>query len=284
MKSANILTIDVEDYFQVGNFAKVIKTSDWGRYESRVTKNTEMILRILEEAGISTTFFVLGWVAERFPELVKEIHKAGHEVASHGYDHQLVYKQGPEGFRRDIKKAKYILEDITQAEVLGYRAPNYSITKKSMWALDILMEEGFVYDSSLFPINHDKGGMPDSKRYPFKLYRHKKSMWEFPLSTVRIMNKNIPFSGGGYFRLLPYSFIKWSIGSINGEGRPAVMYLHPWEFDPAQPKIKTDYLSMFRHYVNMSKTESKLKELLGDFRFKSVRDYLRETELDAAAA
>lgn len=274
MRNVNILTIDVEDYFQVENFTKVIKTSDWGKYESRVAQNTEKILRILEDTNIKTTFFVLGWVAERFPRLIEKIHKAGHEVASHGYDHRLVYKQKPDEFRRDLRKAKDILEDIVQRPVVGYRAPSYSITKKSMWALDILMEEGFRYDSSLFPIHHDKGGMPDSKRYPFRIYNHKKYLWEFPLSTVRIRNRNIPFSGGGYFRLLPYSFIKWSIESINNEGRPAVMYLHPWEFDPSQPKIKADYLSMFRHYVNMSKTEGKLKELLGDFEFKSIADYL----------
>jgi len=274
MNKVNMLTVDVEDYFQVENFKKVIDFSDWGKYEIRVAKNTEKILGLLERANVKATFFVLGWVAEKSPGLVKRIHKAGHEVASHGYAHQLIYTQRPEEFREDLRTAGKILENIIQEPVLGYRAPSYSITKKSTWALDILMEEGLKYDSSLFPIHHDKGGLPEAKRYPYKIYNHTGYIWEFPISTIRLLNQNIPFSGGGYFRLLPYNLVKLGIKRINKEGFPAITYIHPWELDPEQPRIKAGYLSNFRHYLNISKTEAKLRQMLADFEFKPIRDYL----------
>jgi len=300
----NILTIDVEDYFQVENFKGVIDFSDWEGYELRVVKNTEKILKILAEKNVKATFFVLGWVAEKFPELVRRIYEAGHEVASHGYMHELIYNQTQDEFRADLRKAKMILENITGEPILGYRAPSYSITRKSEWALDILMEEGYKYDSSLFPIHHDRGGFVNAPRFPFKMHKghlvHGKEgiasspsgrlryaplsstaprndgneMWEFPLSTVKIFGQNIPFSGGGYFRLLPYLFIKKSIEKINKEGQPAVIYIHPWELDPEQPRIKAEYMSRFRHYVNIDKTERKLIKLLNDFEFTSIRSYL----------
>ncbi len=270
----NALTIHIEDYFQVENFTRVISFSDWDKYESRVVQNTEKVLKILDDSGTKATFFVLGWVAERYPELVRSIGRAGHEIASHGYAHQLIYSQTQREFREDLKKTKKILEDIIQETVLGYRAPSYSITKKSTWALDILMEEGFKYDSSLFPIRHDKGGFIKAKRYPHKIYNHNNYIWEFPLSTVRILGQNIPFSGGGYFRLLPYRFVKWAINKINLEGHPVNIYVHPWEFDPEQPKIKADFLDAFRHYVNISQNESKLKQLLRDFEFRPIRNLL----------
>jgi len=270
----NILTIDVEDYFQVENFKKVIKFSNWERYESRVVQNTEKILEILFYEKVKATFFVLGWTARRYPKLVQRIHRAGHEVASHGYAHQLVYTQKPEEFREDLSNTRKILEDIIQKPVLGYRAPSYSVTKKSIWALDILMEEGLSYDSSLFPIHHDRGGLPEAKRHPYKIYNHTSYIWEFPISTIKILNQNVPFSGGGYFRLLPYGFIKSAIKKINKEGFPTIVYIHPWELDPQQPRIKADYLSRFRHYVNISKTEEKFKQLLNDFEFKPIRDFL----------
>lgn len=270
----NILTIDVEDYFQVENFKKVIKFSDWDKYETRVVRNTEKILDILEKAGTKGTFFILGWVAERNPELVKRIHQNGHEVASHGYAHQTVYSQSEEEFRIDLKKSKSILESIIKTHVLGYRAPSYSITKKSEWALDVLREEGFKYDSSIFPIYHDHGGLPGANRYPYKIYNHQDYMWEFPISTMKMLKQNIPFSGGGYFRLLPYNFIKSAIKKINREGFPVIVYIHPWELDPGQPRIRANRLSTFRHYVNISKTEGKFKKLLDDFQFKPVKDFL----------
>jgi len=270
----NILTIDIEDYFQVENFKKIVKFSDWDKYDTRVVRNTEKILDILDEAGTKGTFFILGWIAERYPELVKRIHQSGHEVASHGYAHQTIYSQSKEEFRMDLKKSKTILEDIIQTPILGYRAPSYSITKKSEWALDLLMEEGFKYDSSIFPIYHDHGGLPGANRYPYKIYNHREYMWEFPISTMRLLNQNIPFSGGGYFRMLPYNFVRSTIKKINKAGYPTIVYIHPWELDPEQPRIKAGYLERFRHYINISKTEEKLRYLLGDFKFKPIKDYL----------
>lgn len=270
----NLLTIDIEDYFQVENFAQVISPSDWEGFESRVVQNTEKILEILASHNIKATFFVLGWVAQRFPQLVKEIHRQRHEIASHGYSHKPIYRQTQEIFRSDIRRAKQILEGIIREPVLGYRAPTWSITKNSIWALDILMEEGFKYDSSLFPIHRGKGGLPVGERRPYKIYNHQYYLWEFPISTARIFRQNIPFSGGGYFRLSPYGFVKSSIAAINRAGHPAIVYLHPWELDPAQPKIKVDMLSSFRHYVNLSQTERKLNQLLNDFKFTSIKNFL----------
>lgn len=272
----NILTIDVEDYFQVENFKKEIKFSDWSTYESRVEANTEKVLGILSEKDIKATFFVLGWIAERYPELIKKIHEDGHEVANHGYAHQLIYDQAQEEFREDLKKSKKILEDIIGEKVMGYRAPSFSITHKSTWALDILMEEGFAYDSSLFPIYHDLGGLPDAKRYPNKMHNHKHEIIEIPMSTVKVAGNNVPFSGGGYFRLLPYGLIRWAAKRVNNEGYPVVVYLHPWEFDESQPRIKTRNIKRFRHYVNIYKTEEKFKKLLNDFKFISIKDFLKD--------
>lgn len=274
MRTANILTIDVEDYFQVGNFTKVINFSNWDKYGSRVVKNTKKILAILSASNVKATFFILGWTAEKYPTLVKEIYSTGHEIASHSYAHRLIYQQAPDEFRNDIRKSKAILEGIIQAPVIGYRAPSYSITKKSTWALDILMEEGFKYDSSLFPIRHDKGGFIKAKRYPHKIYNHNNYIWEFPISTIRILKQNIPFSGGGYFRLLPYRFVRWAINKINLEGHPVNIYVHPWEFDPEQPKIKADFLDTFRHYVNIAQNEDKLKQLLRDFQFGPIQNFI----------
>ncbi|MFC1632017.1 XrtA system polysaccharide deacetylase [Candidatus Omnitrophota bacterium] len=272
----NFLTIDVEDYFQVENFKKTVKFSDWGKYSSRVVRNTGKTLEILAEANAKITFFVLGWVAERFPEVVKKISLAGHEIASHGYAHQLIYKQSQHEFREDIKRAKDVLENITSQPVLGYRAPNYSITNKCVWAMDILLEEGFKYDSSVFPIYHDRGGLPQGTRFPYKICNGPHCLCEFPISTTVLLNNNFPFSGGGYFRLLPYAFVKQAIKKINQQGYPAVIYLHPWELDPQQPRIKTDYISRFRHYTNIGTTEKKLRALLKDFNFKPIKDALNE--------
>ena len=270
----NILTVDVEDYFQVENFKKVIKFSEWEKYESRVEKNTEKILEILAEKNVKATFFVVGWIAERFPHLIKRIHNEGHKIASHTYKHQLIYTQTPQEFRSDLRKSKIILEDIIQEKILGFRAPSYSITKNSLWALEILMEEGFSYDSSIFPIYHDRGGLPFAERFPFKIYNHKYYIWEFPISTFKILNQNIPFSGGGYLRFFPYRVISWMIKRLNQKNRPAIVYIHPWELDPYQPKIKVNFLCKVRHYYNLEKTEKKLRKLLDDFKFVSVEDFI----------
>jgi len=264
----NAMTVDVEDYFQVSAFDAVVARDDWDRLESRVCQNTDRLLQRFADHGVQATFFVLGWVAERFPALVARIADLGHEVASHGYGHQLVYDQTPEEFRADVRKAKELLESITGRPVEGYRAPSYSITERSLWALDILIEEGHRYDASIFPIRHDRYGIPGSPRHPYVLTRAAGVLLEVPGSTVQLGPLNVPVAGGGYFRLLPYGWTRWGISRINAhERRPAVFYLHPWETDPDQPRFRPDLLSQFRHYRNLGQTEARLDRLLREFRF-----------------
>ncbi len=278
-KIINYLTIDVEDYFHVSAFENNIKFEEWGDYEDRVVNNTKKILEILSEAGeIKATFFILGWVAEKYPAIVKEIDTNGHEIACHSYRHRLIYKQSPDEFRCDLVKAKKILEDITGKKVLGYRAPSYSITKKTLWAFDILEELGFKYDSSIFPINHDLYGIPNAPRFRYKLADH--GLVEYPISTYKLFGLNIPVSGGGYFRLLPYCLTRKALSMINtNERQPFVFYLHPWEIDPDQPRIKRiSPLAKFRHYLNQDKTEGRFKQLLNDFKFERIIDSYRNSE------
>lgn len=276
----NALTFDVEDYFQVSGFEKIIRYEDWDKFESRVVLNTEKILRILASHEVKATFFILGWIAERFPEIVKEIDKEGHEVASHGYAHKLIYNQTREQFSDDLKKSIDVLEGIIGKRVKGYRACSYSIVKETLWALDILREEGLKYDSSIFPIIHDRYGIPEASRFPYEVEesRGDNPLIEFPLSTVKIMGRNFPIAGGGYLRLFPYLLIRWGIRKINLEGQPAIIYLHPWEFDPEQPKQAAPLLTRFRHYINLDKTEAKLRALLKDFNFAPVRKVLGLSE------
>jgi len=270
----NILSIDVEDYFMVSAFADKIPFDSWNQYESRVVMNTEILLSLLQKFKVKATFFVLGWVAEKFPTLVKKINHDGHEIASHGYAHELLYLQKPDKFTLDLRKSKTILEDITGDSVLGYRAPSYSFTKKTLWVLDILIDMGFKYDSSVFPIHHDRGGLPHANRFPYSLHANNGEILEFPLSTIRLLGNNIPVAGGGYFRLFPYFFISQSIRAINREGQPAILYFHPWEIDPQQPKISSSKFNEFRHYNNLDQAEKKLKRLLGEFEFTSIRDVI----------
>jgi len=275
----NALTIDVEDYFQVNAFARQIRYEDWDHYPLRVGRNTSIILDMLDEFSVKATFFTLGWVAERAPDVVKEIHRRGHEIACHGYGHQLVYAIGPDKFREDIAKARSILEDISGERVIGYRAPSYSITRKSMWALEILVEEGFEYDSSIFPIIHDTYGIPDASRFPGVIRCASGALREFPLSTLslKLFGKDIrlPVAGGGYLRLFPARMIDWAINTINRqEKQPTVLYFHPWEIDPHQPRIKTGLKSRFRHYVNLEKTERKLRALVSRNNFGTMREVL----------
>jgi polysaccharide deacetylase family protein (PEP-CTERM system associated) len=233
------------------------------------------LLGILDESGVKATFFVLGWVAERFPALVAGIAEAGHEVASHGYAHRLVYDQTREAFRADVRRAKGLLEAASGAPVHGFRAPSYSITPQTLWALDVLIEEGYRYDASIFPIRHDRYGIPLSPRHPYVLPRDAGSLVEAPASTVRWGPLNLPVAGGGYFRILPYAWTKWGIARINSrEARPAIFYMHPWEVDPSQPRLSAGRLGRFRHYRNLNKTEARLRRLLGDFRFAPLRDVL----------
>jgi polysaccharide deacetylase family protein (PEP-CTERM system associated) len=368
----NVLTIDVEDYFQVHAFSSVINPADWDNYESRVEGNTYRILEMLSNPDVSNnsyasnrssgptkrtennvqivqssteanslersnvsngssnsikaTFFILGWIAERYPGLVRDIAAQGHEVASHGYRHELVSNQRPDEFRADVAKTKKILEDITGEEVIGYRASTYSITRKTLWALKILAEEGYGYDSSIFPVHHDVYGFPDAPRFPFKVSLNgdvqtvrsfaaansferandsngsnnsnvpndsnlsngpyvsnisnasnvSNVFWEFPISTVHFFGQNLPVAGGGYFRLFPYWLVKRLLGHINRtEQRPFIFYLHPWEFDPGQPKIDNAPLkSKVRHYLNLDKVEGRFRTLLSDFNFVPIRDLI----------
>lgn len=270
----NALTIDVEDYFMVSAFADVVKFEDWPKYESRVEKNTLRILDLLDEHNVKATFFVLGWVAEHYPKLVLEIHNRGHEIACHGYNHRLASDLSLQEFREDTKKSKALIEDAIGTRVFGYRATSYSIMKRSLWALDILIEEGFIYDSSIFPVYHDRYGYPQFNRFPVVIHREGGGeILEIPPSTIRFLGRNVPIAGGGYLRLFPVRFVEWGIRSINEkELQPAIIYLHPWEVDPKQPRLNGSRRSNFRHYINIDKTHFKLKRLLETFHFKPMKD------------
>lgn len=266
----NYLTIDVEDYFQVAAFDDFIRPDSWDAMESRVERNSTIILDILGKFGVKATFFVVGWIAERYPSIVREIVKRGHELSCHSYMHKKIYHMTPAEFREDTRQAKNILEDITGHAVLGYRAPSYSITKKSLWALDILDELGFEYDSSIFPIYHDNYGIPDAPRFEYKLPNH--NLIEYPISTSLFMGRKIPVAGGGYFRLFPYWFTRSALKKINlKEKRPFVFYIHPWEIDAQQPRMnQAKALSRFRHYNNLNKTTKRFETLLNDFTFGPI--------------
>ena len=274
---SNALTIDVEDYFQVAALAEAVDRKDWHDMEYRVEANTDRLLSVLGDHNTKATFFTLGWVAEKSPALVRRIHDAGHEVASHGYSHQLIYKQTPEVCREETRRSKAILEDIIGEPVTGYRAASYSITAQSRWALDILCEEGFTWDSSIFPVHHDRYGMPGTPRWPHRLKTDNGSeIAEFPLSTLKLPGYTLPIAGGGYFRLFPYWFSQWGLGSINRMGKPFVFYLHPWEIDPGQPRLDVKWFSRFRHYNNLEVCEQRLVNLLKRFRFTTMSDVLVE--------
>lgn len=270
----NALTIDVEDYYQVSAFDSIVQRVDWGLYESRVESNTLNVLSQLGLKGVRGTFFILGWVAERYPELVKRIFADGHEVACHGYSHRLVYEQSPTEFQSETKLAKKILEDIIGESVLSYRAASYSITRQSLWALDILAEEGFRYDSSIFPVIHDRYGIPGAHRSPHILSLDSgRELAEFPVSTLSVCGYRVPMAGGGYFRLFPYQVTRRAIRRLNQtDGLPVVFYLHPWEFDPGQPKQPVSGISRFRHYFNLHKTAIRFGRLLDDFTFAPLAE------------
>lgn len=278
----NAMTIDVEDYFHVSALAEVISRKDWDKLEYRCERNTERLLELFSQTGVRATFFVLGWVAERSPSLVRAIAAAGHEVACHGLSHELVYRQTPQVFREETARSKHVLEDIIGAPVLGYRAASYSITARSLWAIDILCELGFRYDSSIFPIAHDRYGIPGASTRPGVMYaKSGASIVEFPLSTVKVLGQRVPVAGGGYFRLLPYWFTRWGLRSINKrDQQPFIFYLHPWEIDAEQPRFKASWLSRFRHYTNLKVCEARLTRLIQEFEFTAVKDVLH-SQLEA---
>ena len=280
MAIPNALTVDVEDYFQVSAFAKSVSRKEWDKYPSRVEKNTHRLLDLFDEANVSATFFILGWVADRNNDLVREIAKRGHEIACHGYSHQLIYNQTLEVFREETIRSKSLLEDIVQMPVRGYRAASYSITADSLWALDVLAEAGFDYDSSIFPVRHDRYGIPDAKEMPHVLKTPRgHSLVEFPLSTAKIFNYKLPVAGGGYFRLYPYALTRAGLRQVNARQQPFIFYLHPWEIDPDQPKVETTRLSRFRHYNNLEKCESRLQRLMQDFQFGTAWQVLENLGL-----
>ncbi|MCH8504833.1 MAG: DUF3473 domain-containing protein [Ectothiorhodospiraceae bacterium] len=274
----NAMTVDVEDYFQVAALSETIRPEDWDKHSLRVEKNTWRLLELFQRVDVKATFFVLGWVAERCPNLVREIVQQGHELASHGYSHQLVYTQTPDVFREETHRSKSVLEDQAQRPVIGYRAASYSITRESLWALDILAEQGFVWDSSIFPVRHDRYGIPGAERWPHLLSTPSgHQLVEFPLTTLQMAGLTLPIAGGGYFRLYPYAFSRMGLGRVNkADQRPFIFYLHPWEVDPDQPRVNVSWKSRFRHYNNLDKCEARLERLVRDFRFDTVGAVLEQ--------
>lgn len=265
------MTIDVEDYFQVGAFEKIISPRDWDTMPMRVERNTQRLMEIFAEKDITATFFCLGWVAERFPSLVRQIVEQGHELASHGTMHQRASAQTREEFKDDVGGAKRILEDVGGKAVIGYRAPSFSFNKDNLWVYDVLAEEGYKYSSSVYPVVHDHYGIPDAPR---SRYATEAGIEEIPLSTLNMFGKNLPISGGGYFRLYPYGVTRWSLNKFEkSESFPYIFYMHPWEVDPDQPRVEgASAKSKFRHYLNLSKVEGRLKSLLCDFQWGSMAE------------
>lgn len=272
----NALTIDVEDYYHVSGFDHCLSRRQWDDLPARVGDSTRRVLDRLAEAGVHGTFFILGWVAERQPGLVRAIRDAGHEIGCHGYAHRLIYEQTPQQFRVDLRLARLVLEDIIGEKVAAYRAPSFSITNRSLWALDILLEEGFLFDSSIYPTHHDRYGIAGTPLQPYRIERAGGNLWEFPPPIWRLMKYPLPIGGGGYFRLYPYRLTCRGLRAINASGRPFAVYLHPWEFDPEQPRLRPGMMRAFRHYVGLHRTEARLVRLLQDFRFGTMSEALGE--------
>jgi polysaccharide deacetylase family protein (PEP-CTERM system associated) len=271
----NAMTVDVEEYFTVQNLDRVIPRDQWPAQTLRSDTQTRKLLDLFDTHDVKATFFVLGWVAERQPKLVREIHERGHEVASHSHWHRLVFELTPDEFREDTRRNKAFLEETIGAPVIGYRAPTYSITNESLWAHEILVELGFTYSSSIFPIVHDRYGIPDYSRFPVKLEVGGKPLWEFPLTTLRALGKNLPVAGGGYLRLLPASSVAAALARVNNaESQPAILYLHPWEIDPQIPKYRQSFLKDTRGYIGLAGVLGKLDYLMSKLSFTTVRDVL----------
>jgi polysaccharide deacetylase family protein (PEP-CTERM system associated) len=272
--SVHCLTFDVEEHFQVNAFDSEQRRQQWGTYESRVERNTEKILALLDRHRYRATFFVLGWIAERHATLVQRIAAAGHEIASHGYGHELVNRIGPDAFREDVRKAKKILEDVIGAPITGYRAPSFTIVRETPWAHEVLVQEGFAWDSSVVPVVHDVYGWPGADPHPHRIATPSGSLFELPPSTVRCFGTRLAVGGGGYFRLYPYPLLRHWLRRIEAQGQPLIFYLHPWELDPGQPRMSGRRLSTFRHYRNLDRVEARLERLFDDFRFSPVCEAL----------
>jgi polysaccharide deacetylase family protein (PEP-CTERM system associated) len=270
------MSVDVEDYFHVTAFEKVIPRDSWSRLESRVCGSTELVLELFRRSNVRGTFFVLGWVADQYPHLVRRIASEGHELACHGYAHRLVYEMTPPEFREDLRRAKAAIEMAGGLPVLGHRAPTFSITKQSLWALDVLIEEGFQYDASIFPIHHDRYGIPDAPRHVHRVIRPAGEIWEVPGSTLPWGRLNVPVGGGGYFRMMPYAWTRWAIGRVNAvEAQPVVFYFHPWELDPDQPRVAAPALMRWRHYLGLRRSGERLAKLLASTRFAPICEILK---------
>ena len=280
-KKVNAMTVDVEDYFHVAALSESIDRQSWDDIPTRVRKNTDTLLRTFDDASVSATFFVLGWVAEKHPEIVRTISDLGHEIACHGFSHELVYKQTQKAFAEETHKAKSILEDLSGKPVTGYRAASYSITRKSIWAIDELVAAGFEYDSSIVPVRHDYYGIESAQAFPHRIVLDSdESIIEFPPSTISLLGKRISIGGGGYFRIFPYWFSRWGMRKINSEDHmPFSFYIHPWEIDPEQPRVETSSKSKFRHYTNLARCHDRLVELLKDFEFSTMSKVIDGLEL-----
>jgi len=279
---SHVLTVDVEDYFQVEAFAGNISRDDWNHYPPRVVANCERLLELFDRYQAKATFFVLGWVADRFPAIVRQIHERGHELACHSFWHRRVDSLTPEEFRADTRAACGAIEQAASVGVQGYRAPTWSITRKSLWALDVLAEEGFTYDSSIYPIHHDLYGIPGAARYPYmRSCAHGRSIREFPPATARFAGMNFPAAGGGYLRLFPLTYTFWAFRQFEKTESPLVLYLHPWEIDPEQPRIASPLKSRFRHYTNLHRMHGRLERILERYRFVPFRNFLESNRLPA---
>jgi polysaccharide deacetylase family protein (PEP-CTERM system associated) len=271
----NALTVDVEDYFQVQAFEDVVDRGAWDGFERRVERNTDTLLEVLDARGVRATFFVLGWVAERHPPLLRRLVEGGHEVASHGYDHRRVDRLDPASFRADLARAEHAIGEACGVRVRGFRAPSFSVSKDSLWAFDVLFEEGYRFSSSVFPVRHDRYGIPDFPRHPVVVRGEgDRALWEFPMTTWRVLGRNLPVAGGGWMRLLPPAVMHRALASENAAGRPAVVYLHPWEVDPDQPRVEAGAFAKWRHYLNLDRTKERLERLLERFRFGTMSDSL----------
>jgi len=277
----NALTVDLEDYYQVTAFSGSIDSSQWASQPSRVEPNTEKVLEILGGAHCRATFFTLGWVAERFPQLVRRVADAGHEVACHSFAHRSVYELSREQFREDTIRAKNVIEDAAGIAVTGYRAPSFSITKSSAWAFEILADLGFKFDSSVFPIRHPNYGIPDAPLDPYRIETPCGSLIEFPMPALQFGTQRAPFGGGAYLRLLPYGFTRWAIDYANRtQNRSVCVYMHPWEFDPAQPRVSSGITARIRHYTGLSGFTNKVRRLLSDFEFEPLGDLAKKILLE----
>ena len=272
--SDGTFTVDVEDYFHVSALASSIRPQDWDQYECRVERNTRRVLEIAARTGTTGTFFILGWVAERYPSLVKEIQSAGHEIGCHSMWHQLVYDLGPDRFRSDLIDARTVLEDITGRSVRLYRSPSFSITQRSIWALSILREEGFHTDSSIYPVRHDRYGIPTAPLEPHLIDTSSGSVREFPGMVSEVAGLRIPVGGGGYLRLFPWALTHRLLNGVRAQGRPLNVYIHPWEFDPEQPRVAASLKSRFRHYQNLRTTADKVEQLLTSFSLSTMSSVL----------